>query len=104
MADMERLQERLYEKLHRRPAGIDRMDRLWEAAVLLPIVRTEEGPAVLFEVRAKTLKRQPGEICFPEVSTNVRTIAFSTLPFLKPARSLACKKVTSKSAVSLILS
>ena len=65
MADMERLQERLYEKLHRRPAGIDRMDRLWEAAVLLPIVRTEEGPAVLFEVRAKTLKRQPGEICFP---------------------------------------
>jgi len=36
MADMERLQERLYEKLHRRPAGIDRMDRLWEAAVLLP--------------------------------------------------------------------
>ena len=50
MADMERLQERLYEKLHRRPAGIDRMDRLWEAAVLLPIVRTEEGPAVLFEV------------------------------------------------------
>ena len=31
MADMEKLQERLYEKLHRRPAGIDRMDRLWEA-------------------------------------------------------------------------
>lgn len=65
MADMERLMERLYEKLHRRPAGIDRMDRLWEAAVLLPIVQTEAGPAVLFEVRAKTLKRQPGEICFP---------------------------------------
>ena len=65
MANMQRLMEQLYEKLHRRPAGIDRMDRLWEASVLLPIVRTEEGPAVLFEVRAKTLKRQPGEICFP---------------------------------------
>lgn len=65
MADMERLLNRLYEKLHRRSAGIDRMDRLWEAAVLLPIVKTEDGPAVLFEVRAKTLKRQPGEICFP---------------------------------------
>lgn len=65
MADMNRLMERLYEKLHRRPAGIDRLDRLWEAAVLIPIVKTEAGPAVLFEVRAKTLKRQPGEICFP---------------------------------------
>ena len=65
MADMNRLMERLYEKLHRRPAGIDRLDRLWEASVLIPIVKTEEGPAVLFEVRAKTLKRQPGEICFP---------------------------------------
>ena len=56
MADMQRLMERLYEKLHRRPAGIDRMDRLWEAAVLVPLVRTEEGPAVLFEVRSKTLE------------------------------------------------
>lgn len=65
MAEMKDLKNTLYEKLHRRPAGIDRMDRLWEAAVLLPIVKTEEGPAVLFEVRAKTLKRQPGEICFP---------------------------------------
>ena len=33
--------------------------------MLIPIVKTEAGPAVLFEVRAKTLKRQPGEICFP---------------------------------------
>ena len=35
-------------------------------AVLVPLV-CEPGkePALLFEVRAKTLRRQPGEVCFP---------------------------------------
>lgn len=35
-------------------------------AVLVPVVE-EEGrePCLLFEVRAKTLRRQPGEVCFP---------------------------------------
>lgn len=35
-------------------------------AVLVPVV-CEEGkePALLFEVRAHTLRRQPGEVCFP---------------------------------------
>ncbi len=65
MREIDKLKDFLYDKLHRRPAGIDKLDRLWEAAVLLPLVETEDGPAVLFDVRAKTLKRQPGEICFP---------------------------------------
>lgn len=65
MAELDRLQALLYAKLHRRPAGIDKLDRLWDAAVLLPLVPTEEGMALLFEVRAHTLRRQPGEICFP---------------------------------------
>lgn len=62
---MNNLQQALYEKLHRRKPGIDKLDRLWEAAVLLPIVQTADGPAMLFEVRALSLNRQPGEICFP---------------------------------------
>ena len=65
MENMKKLQEVLYERLHRRPPGIDKLDRLWEAAVLLPLVQTEEGIAVLFEERAHSLRRQPGEICFP---------------------------------------
>lgn len=55
----------IYEELHSRPVDIDKLDQLFDASVLLPIVETEEGPAVLFTVRAKTLRRQPGEICFP---------------------------------------
>lgn len=62
---MDKLHRLLYERLHRRPAGIDKLDRLWEAAVLLPLVQTQEGIAVLFEERAHSLRRQPGEICFP---------------------------------------
>lgn len=65
MNTFHQLREQIYAKLHRRPAGIDKLDRLWEAAVLLPIVNTEEGPSILFEVRALNLNRQPGEICFP---------------------------------------
>ena len=65
MDKLKQLQEILYERLHRRPPGIDKLDRLWEAAVLLPLVQTEQGIAVLFEERAHSLRRQPGEICFP---------------------------------------
>lgn len=38
----------------------------YRAAVLLPLLPDSTGaPAVLFEVRARDLSRQPGEICFP---------------------------------------
>lgn len=35
------------------------------AAVLVPLVSGENGPEVLFEVRAAHLKRQPNEVCLP---------------------------------------
>ena len=34
-------------------------------AVLVPLVEREDGIHVLYEVRALTLRRQPGEVCFP---------------------------------------
>ena len=36
MNEMEKLQYVLFERLHRRAPGIDKLDRLWDAAVLLP--------------------------------------------------------------------
>lgn len=65
MKDLQELNQILYEKLHRRAPGIDKLDHLWDSAVLLPLVQTEEGVAVLFERRAQGLRTQPGEICFP---------------------------------------
>ena len=65
MDNFEILEQEIYNKLHKRAPGIDKLDRLWEAAVLLPLVNTKAGPSLLFEVRALQLNRQPGEICFP---------------------------------------
>lgn len=48
-----------------RGVGLALAEDYFTAAVILPLVRTEDGPALLFEVRASTLRRQPNEICFP---------------------------------------
>lgn len=57
--------ELITKELSRRPTEVDKLDRLWEAAVLIPLVESSEGLSILFEVRAGSLRRQPGEICFP---------------------------------------
>ena len=36
-----------------------------EYAVLVPLVERPEGLCLLYEVRASSLDRQPGEVCFP---------------------------------------
>lgn len=37
----------------------------FRAAVLIPLVWTNSGPQVVFEVRAGNMSWQPGEVCFP---------------------------------------
>ena len=41
------------------------MDATGRYAVLVPLAQGPKGPSLLYEVRAKTLRRQPGEVCFP---------------------------------------
>ena len=41
------------------------MDVRAHYAVLVPLVERPEGLCLLYEVRADTLGRQPGEVCFP---------------------------------------
>ena len=43
-------------------------------AVLLPLVQKEDGIHVLFEERALTLNRQPGDICFPGGKVDIEDI------------------------------
>src|SRR3954463_16184130 len=40
-------------------------ERFSKYAVLLPLLKKEDGIHVLLEVRSLELRRQPGEICFP---------------------------------------
>ena len=41
------------------------MNNLLKYAVLLPLIEVENETHILFEVRSMSLRRQPGEICFP---------------------------------------
>jgi coenzyme A diphosphatase NUDT7 len=41
------------------------MDQRYRCAVLCPLVERADGLHLLFEVRAASLRRQPGEVCFP---------------------------------------
>lgn len=49
---------------NRQPGIIGERD-FRQYAVLIMMVETDEGMALLFEKRSETLNRQPGEICFP---------------------------------------
>ena len=55
--------ERLASLLEVRAPGL--MDASRAYAVLVPLVEREGEFYLLYEVRAKTLRRQPGEVCFP---------------------------------------
>ncbi|WP_035101593.1 NUDIX hydrolase [Aneurinibacillus terranovensis] len=48
-----------------RPFNLFGFAPLMRAAVMIPLVEINGKVHVLFEIRAQTLKRQPGEICFP---------------------------------------
>ena len=41
------------------------MDARSRYAVLVPLVEREDGLHLLYEVRARSMRRQPGEVCFP---------------------------------------
>ncbi len=58
--------EVIRQAMRHRKAGIMGEERCAKHAVLVPLVRMEDGQwAVLFEKRAATLRRQASEICFP---------------------------------------
>ena len=53
------------EKLAGRQPGILGHNQLLKYAVLLPLIEVQNETHILFEVRSMSLRRQPGEICFP---------------------------------------
>lgn len=57
--------QEIREKLQNRPWKILDDQGLSRSAVLLPLIEEGKGYSILFEKRARTLKGQPGEICFP---------------------------------------
>lgn len=76
MKNQEQLERRSDDKMDAAPTADELRDifagtapvpenRFRHYAVLVPLIRREDGIHVLYEVRARDLDRQPGEICFP---------------------------------------
>lgn len=57
--------EKIKSELAKNSLGIHHQLEYFCSAVFLPLIETEEGLSILFEVRSHNLRRQPGEICFP---------------------------------------
>ncbi|RBW69157.1 coenzyme A pyrophosphatase [Bacillus taeanensis] len=53
------------QQLGNRKPNILGHEKMKKSAVMLPLLREGGETHLLFEVRAKTLRTQPGEICFP---------------------------------------
>lgn len=62
---MEINKETVIHRLQNRKQGIIDERSMRKYAVIVPIIEKGNGLELLFEVRAKHMKRQPGEICFP---------------------------------------
>lgn len=65
MGQMPKFMTEIQKHIERRPVQIDKLERLWDAAVLVPLIETNQGVSIVFEVRAAGLGWQPGDICFP---------------------------------------
>lgn len=61
MYDLSHVQKQLLN----RETGILGSSDSMKSAVILPLVYVNQELSILFEVRSKTLTKQPGEICFP---------------------------------------
>jgi len=57
--------ESILEKMKNRTPSILGQEKSRRFAILLPLIQTENGIEVLFEVRAYHMRSQPGDVCFP---------------------------------------
>ncbi|WP_377891297.1 NUDIX hydrolase [Alkalihalobacillus sp. R86527] len=55
----------IHSKVEGRTGEVLGNERFFKFAVFLPLMEIDGEIHVLFEVRAHTLRRQPGEVCFP---------------------------------------
>ncbi|MGL5243727.1 MAG: NUDIX hydrolase [Sarcina sp.] len=55
----------IFKKFKNYTPYINGADTLTKASILIPIIKKDEQYHILFQMRSKTLKRQPGEISFP---------------------------------------
>ena len=65
MAERERFDQTILEKIKTHAATLVGIRHCKQFAVCIPLLETNEGYGLLFEVRSAKIDRQPGDICFP---------------------------------------
>lgn len=55
----------IYTKIKNRKSYINGWEDMKRASVIVPIVKVKDRLCILFEVRSRTLRKQPGDVCFP---------------------------------------
>ena len=65
MAEREKFDQTVLEKIKAHAATLVGIRHCNQFAVCIPLLETDEGYALLFEVRSAKIDRQPGDICFP---------------------------------------
>lgn len=53
------------EKLNSKESYINGWEKMKRASIIIPLIDINEEVYILFQVRAKKLKSQPGDVCFP---------------------------------------
>lgn len=53
------------EKLNSKESYINGWEKMKRASIIIPLIDINEEVHILFQVRAKKLKSQPGDVCFP---------------------------------------
>ena len=80
------------------PTSLETDRRFPEAAVLLPITRSEE-PELVLTLRAKGLSTHGGEVAFPVVDATRRIRTWCSPPCARPRRKSVCRRDWWKSSV-----
>ncbi len=57
--------EEQLDRIRQHSASVIGMDQARKSAVCIPLIDTEDGFDVLFEIRSSKIESQPGDICFP---------------------------------------
>lgn len=99
--------ERLAAVLSRRSSRIHGdSDGFRRAAVLIPLVRTGDSTAILFEVRSKELLSHAGEICFPggRIEAADCDICQAALRETKEELNIAAERVRLLGAMDMVAS
>lgn len=55
----------IYTKIKDRDPYINGWEEMRRASVIVPLVKIKDKLCIIFEVRSKTLRKQPGDVCFP---------------------------------------